>query len=186
MNKSFVVLVSYFPGLDMRDIIKLFTDELELTPLFLHDLELKSMDEITDVNYSNIKSKIEMNNGYVIFGYSFPVDKLTFKSNIHINIQPSFKMLSKSNKLDSKLFEQYREKIKNNVISKYINIKNYDKELLDILWLYIIHYWEKNIYGTKFNDLKTKIEITPSVSSLAFSDTDSSKKLSTSSENNKD
>jgi hypothetical protein len=191
-NINFILLVSYTPGIKLDLFKTVFINELQLKPIMINTDDNTFPENFNSINYDNLNKLVtdelqvynnmksvndfnKINTGIVIFGHSFDNSKLKFKPDIHIHLSLSQKLFN--TETDNSMLDYlklYEENIKNNIINKYFNIKTYDDidDILNKIFIFIINFWEKNIYKNNYDLFQTKIDDLSNKINIDIIDTD--------------
>ena len=87
--------------------------------------------------------------GIIIYGLTFPTEKLKFKPFYHISLSAN-----KSIVVDEEKFNIYQENVKNNIVNKFKNMKDilYHDETYAEIFNMIIDLIMKRVYGDRYEE----------------------------------
>jgi len=153
IHKQCIIILSGFEKLHLSEyashLAKDFNFEL---------IEFKYPD-FESLNKAVKNSKLK---NVIIYGLTFPADKLEFKSNYHISLSGNKTLID-----DESQFNLYTQYVKDNFINKFKNIKaaEFNDEISDDIFNTCIQYIMKKVYGDDYEKAQKKyIEDSESVS----------------------
>ena len=199
-NKKFILLITYTSGINIESLIHLFKNDLEFNIVLSNNNIAETYNDL-NTNINNIlfedENKMKIAPAYfgssiVIFGQSFPSNLIKFNYDLHIHISISkskyYTIYPEKSKND---YDDLSKIISNNKINKYFNIKDnnitndyqLDDTKLDEIFNFIIDYFEKNVYKSKYDMYATKNNISKKQNNTINSDSDNIKNIDTDSDN---
>jgi hypothetical protein len=91
--------------------------------------------------------------GIIIYGLTFPSDKLEFKANYHISLSANKTLID-----DESQFSIYNQYVKENFINKFKNLKSidYSNDIYDDIYEMCIDFIKKKVYGDKYEEAQKK------------------------------
>lgn len=196
--KQFIIIVSYTPCINISNLI----NDLVTTFNFKQINAIYDINNIDEYNYDDLNNKVEkyleenrfnIDNsfkgyygvGILIYGHSFPSNKLKFKVDLYIHISASLNMFLKYNDKHTKdLYNKYSLLLQTNKINKYYNIKNeIDMDFNDKIFNKIIDFISSRVYKKSKNLSNDKHE-TKSIDKKSFIQSTESESMSESLEYN--
>jgi hypothetical protein len=142
--KQFIIVVSGFEKLHLSDYAQQLAGDLNFELIEFKYPDFESLNK--EVN--NTKK-----NGVIIYGLTFPTDKLEFKPNYHISLSGNKTLIDDDNK-----FTIYNENVKENFVNKFKNLKlqDYNDETYDDIYNMIIDHIMKKVYGNNYEKAQQK------------------------------
>lgn len=146
--KYFILLITYFQGIKINYLLK----DLKLT----FDFDLIDFENDLNSNYKSLNKKIDKylkkknRKSLLIYGYTFPLDKLEFKPSFSININTSLnRFLSLNSKNTAELYSKQKDSLNENKINKFFNLKDtIDYDFNTLIFNAIIDYFNKKLIDT--------------------------------------
>lgn len=164
---NFVVIISYTPGSYIKNIIKDINEPFQFN---IVKLKVKNKEYQYDILNDKIEklmaqnetyyntNKPELIRGILIYGHTFPINKIKFNIDFHIHISLSQEVYLSIN--PDKTFEQYTKYktiTKDNYINKYFNVKKeITIELNDDIYNIIIDFIEFKVYEKQYEKFTSK------------------------------
>jgi len=142
--KQFIIIISGFEKLHLSDYAQQLAVDLNFELIEFKYPDFDSLNK--EVN--NTKK-----NGVIIYGLTFPTDKLEFKPNYHISLSGNKTLIDDDNK-----FTIYNENVKENFVNKFKNLKlqDYNDETYDDIYNMIIDHIMKKVYGNNYEKAQQK------------------------------
>lgn len=170
LNKKFILLVTHTPGLKIDSLVNLFTNDLQLHTILFYDNDLtiinNKINSLLDDDSNKMKiSPAFLGSAICIIGTTFPSKSLNFNPDLHIHLTLSktkyYTIFPDKSRDD---YDNLSKIILNDKINKYFNIKDInitedyqiDDNKLDEIFNYIIEFYEKNVYKSKYDMYSTK------------------------------
>lgn len=114
--------------------------------------------ELIEFKYPDFESlnnaiKNSKSNGIIIYGLTFPTDKLQFKPQFHISLSGNKTIID-----DESQFSIYNQYVKENFVNKFKNIKvaEFNEEVYDDIYNMCIQYVMKKVYGDNYEKAQKK------------------------------
>ena len=171
--KKFILIISHTPGLSVDLLVDDISKAFNLKKIKLNNLNYDELNnkinkylEENDFNINNnLKHYLGM--GLVIYGNTFPTDKLKFKQDLQLHVSSSLKMFLKYDNTNTKeIYDNLSKELVNNKINKYYNIKQpidiefnnkvFDK-IIDFIMFKVYDKENYKLYSKKLNDISNTI-----------------------------
>lgn len=139
-SKKCIILLSGFDILHLEEYAKLLAQNINFELIqFIYPEFDRLNDKIDDSDST----------GIIIYGLTFPTEKLKFKPFYHISISAN-----KSIIVDEEKFNIYQENVKNNIVNKFKNMKDilYHDETYNEIFNLIIDLIMKRVYGDRYEE----------------------------------
>jgi hypothetical protein len=157
--KKFIMIISYTSGINIDFLIDDISKTFNLKKIKLSEdnnnydeLNIK-IEKYLEENQFNINNSLNHHYGIglIVYGYTFPVDKLTFKSDLQLHISCPLKMFLNFDKKNTKeIYDNLTNTLVNNKINKYYNIKHpINIELNNKIFDKIIDFIMSKVYDKK-------------------------------------
>jgi len=190
LNKKFILLVTHTSGIKIESIVNLLSNDLTLKTIISYDTDFSIINNKINTILEDDKNKMKLSPVYLgssiaIIGTSFPTNLIKFNVDLHIHISISkTKYLAIYPEKTKDDYDNLSKLISNDKINKYFNIKDnnitednqLDESKLDEVFNYIIDFYEKSVYKTKYEMYATKnIKSLDNLELSDIKDTDSDK-----------
>jgi len=139
-SKKCIILLSGFDILHLEEYAKLLSQNINFE---LIKFKYPEFDTLNDkVNDSD-------STGILVYGLTFPTEKLKFKPFYHISISANRSIIIDENK-----YNTYQENVKNNIVNKFKNMKDilYHEDTYSEIFNLIIDLIMKRVYGDKYEE----------------------------------
>lgn len=177
--KKFILVLTYTPGFNIQFIIDSIVDTFKLHPVKLEGSEMLNGDSTFNYDKLNkdVNELLEDNNrilnqnpknyygtGLLLYGLSFPADKLHFNIDLHLHFSNTISLFLKSTadptgkyRYTADDYNKFKQLLSNNKIHKYFNLKSDPtEEINDSVHDKIIDFIEFKIYGKNYETYATK------------------------------
>ena len=171
--KKFILIISHTPGLSVDLLVDDISKAFNLKKIKLNNLNYDELNnkinkylEENDFNINN-NLKHHLGIGLVIYGNTFPTDKLKFKQDLQLHVSCSLKMFLKYDNTNTKeIYDNLSKELVNNKINKYYNIKQpidiefnnkvFDK-IIDFIMFKVYDKENYKLYSKKLNNISNTI-----------------------------
>jgi hypothetical protein len=169
-SKKCIILLSGFDILHLEEYAKLLAQNINFE---LIQFKYPEFDTLNDkINDSD-------STGIIVYGLTFPTDKLKFKPFYHISVSANRSIV-----VDEEKYNIYQENVKNNIVNKFKNMKDilYHDETYTEIFNMIIDLIMKRVYGDRYEEAQKAYvkELSESSDSSESSDESKSKSKKTS------
>lgn len=139
-SKKCIILLSGFDILHLEEYAKLLAQNI--------NFELIQF-KYPEFDILNNKINDSDSNGIIVYGLTFPTDKLEFKPFYHISLSANRSIV-----VDEEKFNIYQENVKNNIVNKFKNMKDilYHDEIYTEIFNMIIDLIMKRVYGDRYEE----------------------------------
>jgi hypothetical protein len=164
-SKKCIILLSGFDILHLEEYAKLLAQNINFE---LIQFKYPEFDTLNDkINDSD-------STGIIVYGLTFPTDKLKFKPFYHISVSANRSIV-----VDEEKYNIYQENVKNNIVNKFKNMKDilYHDETYTEIFNMIIDLIMKRVYGDRYEEAQKAYvkELSESSDSSESSDESKSK-----------
>jgi len=169
-SKKCIILLSGFDILHLEEYAKLLAQNINFELIQLKYPEFDTLNN--KINNSD-------SNGIIVYGLTFPTEKLEFKPFYHISLSANRSIV-----VDEEKFNIYQENVKNNIVNKFKNMKDilYHDETYTEIFNMIIDLIMKRVYGDRYEEAQKAYVKELSESSEGSESSDESKSKSESTE----
>jgi len=143
--KNCIIILSGYEKLHLSEYAKKLSNDFGFELIEFKYPDFESLN--TAVKNSNKQS------GIIIYGLTFPSDKLEFKANYHISLSANKTLID-----DESQFSIYNQYVKENYINKFKNLKlvEFSDDIYEDIYEMCIDFIKKKVYGDKYEEAQKK------------------------------
>jgi replication initiation and membrane attachment protein DnaB len=147
--KNCIIIISGYEKLHLSEYADQLANDFNFELLEFKYPDFDSLNKkIKDLHENNNNNK-----GIIIYGLTFPKEKLEFKVNYHVSLSANKTLVDDENE-----YNLYNNNVKENFINKFKNVKiaAFNEELYDDIYNTCIDFVMKKVYGENYEKAQKK------------------------------